>query len=275
MDAADRDYVFQQYSTDEGLKIRIETHQRYGIGTGEIFATMTGIMMEHRPQPDRILDVGAGNGNWYRAIRSEVGWDPAYTAADQSDGMVDRLRELLSGDTRADAMWGDAQSLPFDDAQFDWVGAHFMLYHVPDIQTALNEGWRVLKPGGILAAAANGEHPYRELWDVAEEAVHHLGFPGIAEKISDRFNLSNGAGFFPVPPRLFSWPGGFRFPAAEPALRYLASGPLRFHLDSAADDAATAQRALELIRSRIEDVIKVKGVFEVHSQSGFFLAQKA
>ena len=49
------------------------------------------------------------------------------------------------------------QDLPVPEESFDWVGAHYMLYHVADISRALQEVWRGLKPGGILLAAANGK----------------------------------------------------------------------------------------------------------------------
>lgn len=275
MDAGNRDYVSRQYSTDESLNIRIETHQRYGIGPADIFSRLTGIMWERRPQPGRILDVGAGTGNWYRAIRSELGRTPRYTGVDQSQGMVARLRGLMDGDSRAEAMLADAQSLPFKDNEFDWVGMHFMLYHVPDIRAAVAEGWRVLKPSGILTAATNGEHPYSALWDLAKESVRQSGLPGAAENLSDRFTLSNGAEFFPVVPTVFAWMNGFRFTSAEPALRYLASGPLRLHLGTAADDASTVEQVLELVRTRIGAILDAEGIFQVPSQSGFFLAQKS
>ena len=88
------------------------------------------------------------------------------------------------------------------------------------------------------------------------------------------FNLANGAQFFPTPPLAHTFPGGFRFPSASPAVRYMASGPLWDHLGDAANDPATRSRALELLHARIDAVIQREGTFEVHSGMGFFLAVK-
>jgi SAM-dependent methyltransferase len=43
---------------------------------------------------------------------------------------------------------GDLYHLPFGDNSFDYVFSVYVLEHVPDTQKAINEMFRVLKPGG-------------------------------------------------------------------------------------------------------------------------------
>jgi SAM-dependent methyltransferase len=274
VDASDPRYLSRQYATHDALQVRIETHRRYGVGTEMLFVPITRAMRDRGPLPEQILDVGAGTGHWYRTIREELGPLPRYTAVDQSAGMVQVLRAATAGDDRATAMEADAQSLPHPEASFDWIGFHFMLYHVPNIAAAIQEGWRVLRPGGLLAASTNGARPYRELWDLGDEVAHELGLPGADAGASDRFNLANGATFFPKAPELHVRTGGFRFPAADPVVRYMASGPLQAHLGEAAEDPVVFARAVELMRHRIQAVIDRAGSFDVHSESGFFLLAK-
>lgn len=42
----------------------------------------------------------------------------------------------------------DATDLPFRNNYFDWIICNHVLEHIPDLQSALKELWRVLKPGG-------------------------------------------------------------------------------------------------------------------------------
>ena len=76
-----------------------------------------------------------------------------------------------------DACVGDVQALPFGEAQFDVVVANFMLYHVPDLDLALAEIARVLRPGGRLVAATNGVWQLVELWEL------------VGRDVSDRWKL--------------------------------------------------------------------------------------
>ena len=57
----------------------------------------------------------------------------------------------------------DIQAIPYDDATFDGLIANHMLYHVPDRAKAIAELRRVLKPGGVLYTATNGEKHLREI----------------------------------------------------------------------------------------------------------------
>ena len=81
----------------------------------------------------------------------------------------------------------DIQSIPFEDNSFDAIIANMMLYHVPDLQKALSEVRRVLKPDGKFYCATYGEHGIMEF---INDTLRHQGIRG---EIGKRFTLQNGA----------------------------------------------------------------------------------
>jgi arsenite methyltransferase len=54
---------------------------------------------------------------------------------------------------RVEVITADALALPFDDRSFDLVMTSLMMHHITDINKALNEMVRVVKPGGMLIIA--------------------------------------------------------------------------------------------------------------------------
>lgn len=276
MNPTDPRYITRQYASGDNLAIIAETHRRYGVASEDVFTVVTRTLLQARPRPTRILDIGAGTGQWYASIRRLSGNEPQYTAVDQSAGMVEHLISRFGSDARAQAHQADALSLPFPGATFDWVGMHFVLYFLPDMRAGLEEAWRLAAPGGVLACATNGLRPHYELWALQEEAARRLGLPGAAQSItaSDRFNLDNGAALFPGSPEVHRWPAGFRFDEAGAVVRYLAAGPIRKHLGDHADNPAVRRAALEWIRGEVDRVISRHGVFTVQSEVGFYLARR-
>ena len=104
------------------------------------------------PRPgERFLDVAGGTGDIAFRLFRRQGDRADVTVCDINPAMLavgrDRAvdRGLLKGLT-----WttGDAETLPFPDRSFDGYTIAFGLRNVTDIDKALSEAYRVLKPGG-------------------------------------------------------------------------------------------------------------------------------
>jgi len=120
-------------------------------------------------RPARVLEVGCGEGEFSERMQRELGAE--IIAVDQSARMVEITRAR-----GVDARVGDVQDLPFRDGEFDCAVAAWMLYHVPDLDRALGELARVLRPGGRLVAVTNGLDHLRELWQLARAPSRTLSF---------------------------------------------------------------------------------------------------
>ena len=103
----------------------------------------------------RLLDVATGPGH-LPAGPPKGGAVPV--GVDVADAMVTRARELYP---TLEFHRGDAEELPFADAEFDAVTANFLLPHLARPERAMAELVRVLAPGGRLALAT---------WDVPSRA---------------------------------------------------------------------------------------------------------
>ncbi|MCB0827990.1 MAG: class I SAM-dependent methyltransferase [Solirubrobacterales bacterium] len=104
--------------------------------------------------PDRpfgdALEIGAGTG-YFSLNLAAGGLIQNVTASDISPGMLSSLSETaerLAVPVRTAVC--EAEVLPFDDASFDLVLGHAVLHHIPDLDRAFAEFFRVLRPGGLI-----------------------------------------------------------------------------------------------------------------------------
>ena len=131
---------------------------------------------------DLLLDLGAGAGRHafesFRRGARVVAFD--YSAAELKDvgGLFAAMRDAGEAGTEPGSVAvtanGDALRLPFADDSFDRIIASEVLEHVTDDQVALEEAFRVLKPGGTLAATVPSWLPEKICWALSEE--YHAPF---------------------------------------------------------------------------------------------------
>lgn len=105
------------------------------------------------PYPgQKLLDVAGGTGDISFKFLSRAGSGHA-TVCDITESMLIAGKTRAEAETMSDSLdWvvGDAMALPFEDNTFDVYTISFGIRNVTRPQEALNEAFRVLRPGGRL-----------------------------------------------------------------------------------------------------------------------------
>ncbi|MDD7942529.1 methyltransferase domain-containing protein [Actinomycetospora lutea] len=116
---------------------------------------------------ETVLDLACGPGTLTRHLADAVGPDGLVIGADLSPAMLARAARAVTAPNTV-FVRVDAMALPLRDACLDAVCCSLLLHLVPDLDTALAQLRRVLRPGGRLAVAvpAHGRGPFRVLTEV-------------------------------------------------------------------------------------------------------------
>jgi SAM-dependent methyltransferase len=208
----DPELVRREYADEAGLSVRIAA-QEAATGPDPRQVAFEAVA---EVSPRRVLEVGPGRGELSERIARELGAE--VVAIDQSPRMVELTRAR-----GVEASVGDVQHLPFDGGSFDCTLAAWMLYHVPDLDRALRELRRVLRPAGRLVAVTNSEHSLSELWDLVGEAGARA--EGFSAESGEWALLRE----FTIVARR-DVRGTVAFPDRDAVHRYVSASPIRAHL---------------------------------------------
>jgi ubiquinone/menaquinone biosynthesis C-methylase UbiE len=103
------------------------------------------------PAAAQVLEVGCGTGVLTRMLAGVAAIE-AVVGVDLAPSLLAAARELAAGLPHVRFEQADARALPFADEAFDVAVFDSTLSHVPEPERALAEVFRVLRPGGLLAA---------------------------------------------------------------------------------------------------------------------------
>ena len=119
-----------------------------------------------------VLDIGCGGGHLVRALALAVGENGRAVGLDVNVEQLETARDLCAGLPAAELSEGNATNMAFEDGTFDSLAAIQSLEYIPEVDKALAECRRVLKPGGKAALIS-------VIWD-------HWRFYGADSELTDR-----------------------------------------------------------------------------------------
>lgn len=140
----------------------------------------------------RLLDLGAGTGDLAREALARQPEAKVVAADFTLEMMRVGQRQALQGKLNGSLPWSaaDALNLPFGDKIFDAVVSGFLMRNVGDIQQALKEQYRTLKPGGRIVILDTTK-PRRNLFSPLIWLHMHVVIPllgGLISGFKDAYN---------------------------------------------------------------------------------------
>ncbi|MDD4773231.1 MAG: class I SAM-dependent methyltransferase [Eubacteriales bacterium] len=183
-----RENVKTQYANDKNLLVRVNLHAKHSTNKQGfvpwLFERYTFAEDYH------ILELGCGNGGQWSGRIEQLPAGCRLLLSDFSEGMVNTVREKYSPHDNVSFAQIDIQSIPFNADSFDIVIANHMLYHIPDLDKALSEVKRVLKPCGCFYCTTNGNGGMRVF---LREAMKRYNLDTQVFIKDWSFSLQNGA----------------------------------------------------------------------------------
>lgn len=264
--------VRTQYATNAQLQVRQATHEQYTVPKIDFPEWVLSRIQWNGDE--RILDVGSAAGS-YHAHVIKRGEHIQYYGIDQSPGML-RLHPA-----KHSVFVGDAQTLPFAAGSFDLVMANHMLYHVPNVERAIAEAQRVLKPDGVFLAATNSAQSMPEFQALFRRGLLLLSTPGKVFNqpplpAQSHFALENGtlllARHFYAVVR-YDLPSTLVFPSIEPVMAYLES--MRSIREPQLPDSIDWDELMLVMREQVSRVLNHFGELVVNKVTGVLIASNS
>lgn len=150
---------------------------------------------------EAVLDVGCGPGFYLKELAPAVGPGGDLAGIDSSEQMVELARVRCAGIANVALHIGSGSSLPFADGRFDAAISVQVLEFVAELDAALTELHRVLRPGGRVvvwdvdwaAAAWHSDHPDRSA-RVLRAWEGHLSHPALPRTLASRLRAAGFTG---------------------------------------------------------------------------------
>lgn len=261
----------RQYATDKLSRDIVAMREKYAIPRIDFpLWALNGVAWRG---DEKVLDVGCGFGQYYDRLRERAP-EADYYGLDLFPGILESHPALDDGRLTI----GDAVALPYPPATFDVVMANHMLYHVQDIDSALREIRRVMKPDGVLMATTHSVQTMPELRVLLRRAVIILTQqppsavrPPLAA--SDLFGLENGTRmlarhFYAV--SRFEIPSTMIFTTLEPFLSYLNA--MRDLLELYLPSDVSWEAIIDVLREQVTQLIHQWGEVPISRLAGVLIA---
>lgn len=164
-------------SSRQGDKVWTDRAGSYGWNVDATLSSRLKALLARRylAADGRLCDVGCANGLFIRVLAPHCAH---VTGLDLNAAMLEQARTMVADEQFANVglVRGDGMRLPLRDAAYDMVCCFSTLLLIPDVDAALREMARILKPGGVMILDVAGRYNLSALyWNLWYRRRGHFG----------------------------------------------------------------------------------------------------
>lgn len=166
--------VFNQASVRRAFDRAADSYEEFAVLQNEVCHRLLEKLAFVKINPELILDAGTGTGAAIPVLFSRYK-KAQLVALDLSENMLIKSSRHGSFFRSPHLVCADIEQLPFSDNVFDLVFSSLSMQWCNDLNAALLEAKRVLKPGGLFVFTTFGPDTLKELrysWGKVDKANH-------------------------------------------------------------------------------------------------------
>jgi malonyl-CoA O-methyltransferase len=166
--------IFNQAQVRRAFDRAADHYEQFAVLQNEVCNRLLEKLEVVKITPEFILDAGAGTGKAIPALFNRYK-KAQLVALDLSENMLEKSSRHGGFFRSPHLVCADIERLPFADDSFDLIFSSLSMQWCNDLDAALLEAKRVLKPGGLFVFSTFGPDTLKELrhsWAQVDEANH-------------------------------------------------------------------------------------------------------
>lgn len=269
--------LVEQYQNEANLKIRISLHEQYATNKMGwfpwIYQQIPWTKRNDTNDGMKLLELGCGNGGFWTSTCASIEQLPndiQLYLTDISEGMIKdakaHIRKKFKKDRRTifkEFKVVDCERIPYDKVTFDLVMANHVLFYPKNVDIAIKEIARVLKPDGMLLCSTYGKNHMKEITELVQAFDPKITLSEVP--LYEQFGLENGREhlepyFEKVECALYE--DELRVDAVEPLLQYI--------LSCHGNQSDILSRRQEEFREFLQEQLDRKGIITITKEAGTY-----